>query len=126
MNGGDRRYLERVFATDGLVDIPLLALRGSVLGALATYFESPVKVFVPMFEHAQLFPGVTREIISPVESLGEECISLGGKALRTSRYRYHDKAVSYWVDQNNIVVKRVNSYKRDEFIVSIRDYAHRN
>lgn len=126
MNGAERRYCEREIAADSLVDIPLLVLRGSVLAALSTYYESPVKIFAPMFEHAQLFPGITRETISPVELLGDETISVGRKALKTRRYRYHDKALSYWVDQNNIVAKRVNSYRRDEFVVAISDYAQRN
>ena len=123
MNGGDRRYLEREMAADSLVDIPLLVLRGGVLAALSTCGESPASMFVPMFEHAHLFPGVNREIISPVEYVGDEQISVGAKGLRTRRYRYRDKAVSYWVDHNNIVVKRVNSYRRDEFVVLISDYA---
>lgn len=126
LNGEDRRYLEREIAADSLVDIPLLVFRGGALAALSAHGETRARVFVPMFEHAQLFPGVMREIISPVECLGDECISIGGKELSARRYRYRDKAVSYWVDQNNIVVKRVNSYKQEEFVVMISDYAQRS
>lgn len=123
MNGEGRRYLERDIGVDTLVDIPFLVLRGGVLAALSAKKTMPIKVFVPMFEQAQLFPGVTQEILPPVEFLGDEKINVGGKALSANRYRYRDKAVSYWVDKNGTVVKRVNSYKWDEFVVLISDYA---
>ena len=126
LNGDERRYLEQEAAEDTLVDIPLLVMRGDSLAALSADDDRMVKVFVPMFEHAQLFPGVTREIASPVEYVGEEQVTIGGKSLLTKRYRYRDKAVSYWVDHNNIVVKRVNSFKRDEFVVLISEYAQRH
>lgn len=123
INGEERSYLEREIAADALVDVPLLVMRGDNLAALSACDGTSVKVFVPMFENAQLFPGVSREVASQVEFVGEEQLPVGRKALWTKRYRYRDKAVSYWVDRNNIVVKRVNSYKRDEYVVSIGEYA---
>ena len=57
MNGALRSYLEREIAPEVLLDIPLLVMRGRTLFALSECRGKPVSVFVPMFEHAQLFPG---------------------------------------------------------------------
>ena len=125
LNNTERRYLEVEYRGDTLVDVPLLVVRGKSLEALSRAEDKELSVFVPMFEHAQLFPGATRLIRSQVEYVGEESLHVGGLERLTHRYRYLDKAASYWVDDCGIVVKRVNAYNRDEFVVLISDYAHR-
>ena len=45
-------------------------------------------------------------------------VHLGNREINASRYRYRDKAVSYWIDQHDLIVKRVNSYKQQEMTVA--------
>ena len=124
LNGAERRYLERELTIGALVDLPLLIARGAVLRALSAVGEgAAMPVFVPMFEHAQLFPGALRLVRSPVEFLGEAPLLVAGKGRVTRRFRYLDKALSYWVDKHGVVVKRINAFRTDEFLVTISDYA---
>lgn len=125
MNGAARSYLEREIAPDVLLDIPLLIMRGRTLSALSECRGKPVPVFVPMFEHARLFPGVTRIVASPVDCVGPDRLTLGKREIATRRFRYVDKAASYWVDERGIVIKRINAFKQHEFTVTISNYAHR-
>ncbi len=125
MNGAVRSYLEREMAPEVLLDIPLLVMRGRTLRALSECVGNPVSVFVPMFEHAQLFPGVTRIVESPVACLGSERLALGKREILTQRFRYVDKAASYWVDEQGIVIKRINAFKQHEFSVTVSNYARR-
>ena len=125
LNGAERSYLELEIPSDVLMDIPLLVMRGRTLRSLAESKGNPVTVFVPMFEHAQLFPGVTSAVDSPVECLGREGLAVGKGEIKTQRFRYLDKAASYWVDEHGIVIKRINAFKRQEFDVRIRNYARR-
>lgn len=125
MNGAARSYLEREIAPEVLLDIPLLVMRGRTLFALSECAGKPVSVFVPMFEHAQLFPGVTRIVQSPVACLGPDRLALGKREILTRRFRYVDKAASYWVDEQGIVIKRINAFKQHEFSVTVSNYARR-
>lgn len=125
MNGGARRYLERQIAPGALFDLPLLLTRGRTLPALASRQGQTVAIFVPMYEHAQLFPGVSSSVASPVEGLGSERLAIGKREIMTQRYRYVDKALSYWVDEYGIVIKRISAFKRREFSVSLKNYARR-
>ncbi|MDE2858997.1 MAG: hypothetical protein OXN94_14225 [Chloroflexota bacterium] len=125
MNGAARSYLEREIAPEVWLDIPLLIMRGRTLFTLSECRGKAVSVFVPMFEHAQLFPGVTRVVESPVELLGCERLVLGKREIATQRFRYVDKAASYWVDEQGIVIKRINAFKQHEFTVTVSNYAHR-
>ncbi len=125
LNGALRSYLEREIAPEVLLDIPLLIMRGRTLCALSEYKGKPVSVFVPMFEHAQLFPGVTRIVEAPVECLGSDRVALGKREIVTQRFRYVDKAASYWVDEQGIVIKRINAFKQHEFSVTVSNYARR-
>ncbi len=125
MNGAARAYLEREIAPATVLDMPFLIMRGRTLEALSGYKEKPATVFVPMFEHAQLFPGVSRVVASPVERLGCERIALGKRGIMARRFRYVDKAVSYWVDEQGIVIKRINAYKQHEFSARVSNYARR-
>lgn len=125
MNGAARSYLEREIAPEDLLDIPLLVMRGRTLLALSERVGKPVSVFVPMFEHAQLFPGVRRIVESPVACLGPDRLALGKREILTQRFRYVDKAASYWVDDQGIVIKRINAFKQHEFSVTVSNYARR-
>ncbi|MCY4021613.1 MAG: hypothetical protein OXG39_19595 [Chloroflexi bacterium] len=125
MNGAARSYLERELAPEVLIDIPLLVMRGRTLFALSECKGKPVSVFVPMFEHAQLFPGVSRVVESPVACLGPDRLALGKREIVTQRFRYVDKAASYWVDEQGIVIKRINAFKQQEFSVTVSNYARR-
>ena len=62
---------------------------------------------------------------SPVECLGREGLAVGKREIKTQRFRYLDKAASYWVDEHGIVIKRINAFKRQEFDVRIGNYARR-
>ena len=123
LNGTERAYMERQLPPKALIDIPLLIMRGEALMALSNQRQLEVAVFVPMYEHAQLFPGVSRMIESPVECLGEETVAVGKREMCAKRFRYRDQAASYWVDEHAVVLKRVNAYKQNEFVVRISDYA---
>lgn len=123
LNGDERKYIEVDLPAKALIDLPLLVFRGSTIKELAERSTGAIAVYVPMFEHAQLFPGVLRQVASPVERVGDDTIFLGKRAINASRYRYRDKAVSYWIDVHDLIVKRVNSYKQQEMTVAISNYA---
>ena len=123
MNGDERQYIEIDLPDDALIDLPLLVFRGSTVKTLAESSAGSIAVYVPMFEHAQLFPGVLRQVPSPVERVGDDTVRLGNRVIEARRFRYRDKAVSYWIDQHDIIVKRVNSFKQREMSVAISNYA---
>lgn len=125
MNEANREYLEINLPASTLIDIPLLVLRGRTIAAMACYGGKAVSVFVPMFEHAQLFPGVVRSVESQVEYVSDDLVSIGKLQIETRRYRYADRAASYWIDRRGVVIKRVNAFKQQEFAVLISNYAHR-
>ena len=126
MNGAERDYVELDVPQDALIDMPLLCLRGRSLVHLARREGQPTPMFVPMVEFASLFPGIVTHAVSPVEALGEELLTSGGRAYLASRYRYRDKAASYWVDEYGMIVKRISAFKQREFLVELRDYARRS
>lgn len=123
MNGEDRQYVEVSVPQNALIDIPLLVFRGRAVMRLAQLRQARMAVFVPMFEHAQLFPGVLQHNVSPVEYVGDDEVLVGKRLIPARRYRYIDKAVSYWIDRHGVIVKRVNSFKQQEMLVEISNYA---
>ena len=123
MNGGERDYTEVELPPDVLFDVPLLVFRGSAITRLAAQAEGALPIFVPMFENAQLFPGVLQSIASPVEYIADDLLLLGAREIPARRYRYVDKALSYWIDQHGMILKRVNSFKQQEIVVQISNYA---
>lgn len=123
LNGSARAYREIELPKFTLIDIPLLIFRGRTTFELARFGDKSVPMFVPMFDFAQLFPGVVQMSQAQVEYVTEEEVSVGKLSFETKRYRYPDKAMSYWVDENNVVIKRVNAYKQQEFVVQISNYA---
>ena len=126
LNGAERDYIEIDLPQGAIIDLPLLCLRGRSLLQFARRRGQPMPVFVPMFEHASLFPGVVTHVDSPVESLGEELITLANRAYLAARIRYLDRAASYWIDEHGIIIKRINAFKQREFVVTLRDYARRS
>jgi len=123
MNGDERRYSEVELPADALIDIPLLVFRGSTIKAMAERSAGSIPVYATTFEHGQLFPGVLQNVVSPVEYLGEDLLSLGTGVIAARRYRYRDRAASYWIDQHDLIVKRLNSFKQQEIAVEISNYA---
>ncbi len=123
MNGGARDYQEADLPPGCLIDLPLLALRGATVKRLAEQAGRALPVYVLMYEHAQLFPGLLRNIMSPVERAGEDVVLIGKRESPARRYRYIDKAASYWIDDHGLIVKRVNSFKQQEIVVEISNYA---
>ena len=123
LNGEERKYIEVDLPDVALIDLPLLVFRGSTIKALAERPTGLIAVFVPMFEHAQLFPGVLRQVASPVERVGDDTVFIGKRAIQASRFRYRDQAMSYWIDQHDLIIKRVNSFKQQEMTVAISNYA---
>lgn len=123
MNGDRRKYVEVELPRGALIDIPLLAFRGRCISKLAAGGQNRMPVYVPMFENAQLFPGVLQGVVSPVELVGADMVLLGRREIPARRYRYRDKAVSYWIDEHDIIVRRVSSYKQQEMVVEISNYA---
>ncbi len=123
MNGAERKYREIELPKFTLIDIPLLIFRGRTTFELARYGDKSVPMFVPMFDFAQLFPGVVQMSQSQVEHVNDETIAIGKLNFDTKRYRYPDKAMSYWVDDHHVVIKRINAFKQQEFVVQISNYA---
>ena len=81
-----------------------------------------MSIFVPMFEHAQLFPGTLQAANSPIDEDGEDELLLGKRPVAAKRYRYRDRAALYWVDKSGVVIKRANAYKQQEFVAQISNY----
>ena len=125
MNRAARDYVEMELPQDVLIDMPLLCLRGLSLMTLARREGLPTPLFVPMYEFASLFPGIVTEVVSPVEALGEDLLTSGNRAYLANRFRYRDKAASYWVDAHGTIIKRISAFKQREFVVELRDYARR-
>ena len=123
MNGDERKYVEVSLPRQALIDIPLLVFRGRAIMSLAQRGKDGIDVYVPMFEHAQLFPGVLRNAASTIEYVGEDEVLVGKRPIPTRRYRYIDKAASYWIDGHGLIIKRVNSFKQQEMLVEISNYA---
>ena len=125
LNGGDRQYREQDLPADVVIDLPLLSLRGESIMDLARRDGEAVPLFVPMFEHVQLFPGVLSQVTSAVAAMNDDEVSLGRRMIKARRYRYRDKAAAYWIDKHGVIIKRVNAFKQREFVVLLRDYARR-
>ena len=117
MNGDARKYTEVALPTGAIIDIPMLVFRGATIRGLAVRSSGDIFVYVPMFEHAQLCPGLLRQVVSPVERLGDDTVFLGKRAIAATCFRYRDKAVTYWIDQHDLIVKRLNSFKQQEIAV---------
>ena len=125
MNGAERDYREIELPKFTIIDIPFSIFRGPTTVELARYGDKPVPMFVPMFDFAQLFPGVVQIVESQVERVTEEEIGIGQRNIMSRRYRYPDKAISYWIDVNQVVIKKLNAFKQQEFVTQISNYAHR-
>ena len=123
LNGEARRYTEVGLPADCLVDVPLLALRGDTIRRLAGRAGAAIGVYALMFEHAQLFPGALRQVFSPVKYAGDDVVLIGAREIQADRFRYIDRAASYWIDQYGVIIKRVNSFKQREMVVEISNYA---
>lgn len=124
LNGASREYREIELPQFTLIDIPLLVFRGQTTFELARYGDKSIPMFVPMFDFAQLFPGVVQMSQMQVEYVTDEEMPIGRLSFDTKRYRYPDKAISYWLDKHHIVIKRVNAFKQQEFVVQISNYAN--
>lgn len=122
LNGGERQYVEIDLPSAARFDIPLLIFRGETIRAIAKQEAATQAIFVPMFEHAQLFPGTLQSVNAPVDEAGEDAIFLGERQISAKRYRYRDRAALYWVDGSGVVIKRVNAFKQQEFVVQISNY----
>ena len=123
LNGAERRYVEMALPPNTLIDVPLLVFRGRAIEKMASCAGAELSLFVPMFEHAQLFPGALQTVRSPVELVGEANLPLAARQIKTRRYRYRDRAAVYWIDNQGVVIKRVNVYKQHEMAVQISNYA---
>ena len=123
MNGAKREYLEIDLPASTLIDLPLLVFRGRTIAEMARRADQAISLFAPTFEHAQLFPGIARTVESQVEYAADDLVSIGKRQIETRRYRYVDRAASYWIDRHGTVIKRVNGFKQQEFVVLISDYA---
>ncbi|MYD08433.1 MAG: hypothetical protein F4X02_00185 [Chloroflexi bacterium] len=121
-NGAERQYSEVDLPADALIDIPLLIFRGETIRALASDAAKAQSIFVPMFEHAQLFPGRLQRTSESVAEDGDEVLRLGGRAVSATRFRYRDRAALYWIDEHGVIIKRVNAFRQQEFAVQISSY----
>ncbi len=124
INGAKRQHETLKVPRDAIFDIPLCAFRGNTTIRMQSH-DAEMVLFAPMFEYFQLFPGVITHGKSPVEFVTEEIVAMGQKAIPTRRYRYPDNAISYWIDEHDIMIKRVNAYKQQEFVAYLTNYAHR-
>ncbi len=122
MNGAERQYLEVDLPAATLIDMPLLIFRGATIRAIAKRAAEPLSIFVPMFEHAQLFPGTLQSTSAMIDADGDDVVFLGEREVSATRYRYRDRAALYWVDEHGVVIKRVNAFKQQEIVVQISNY----
>ncbi len=122
MNGAERQYREVDLPAATLIDIPLLIFRGETIRAISKRAAEPLSIFVPMFEHAQLFPGTLQSMNAPIDEDGDDILMLGARQVSVKRYRYRDRAALYWVDEHGVVIKRVNAFKQQEIVVQISNY----
>ena len=125
LNGGSRQYRELKLPQTALIDIPLLRFRGPAVKAMASE-TPPAYIFAPMFEHAQLFPGRMQPLNAQVDCAGEDVLLLGRRQVATRRYTYRNQALAYWIDRNDVVIKRVNAFRQQEFVAQIHNYAGQN
>ncbi len=123
LNGAEREYRELALPAETLIDVPLLIFRGRTIAALAEQGETPTWLFVPTFDYAQLLPGTLQQVASPVISAGSEALQLGMRTIETRRFRYQDRAAAYWLDENDIIIRRVNAFKGQEIVVQLSNYA---
>lgn len=123
MNGAERQYIEVDLPPGTLFDIPLLIFRGETIRAIAKNMAEQQSIFVPMFEHAQLFPGTLQNSSAPIAEDGDDVLILGKQRVSARRYRYRDRAALYWIDERGVVIKRVSAFKQQEFVVQISNYA---
>ena len=122
MNGAERQYSEVDLPAGALVDIPLLVFRGATIRALARNSDESPSIFVPMFEHAQLFPGRLQSNSAAIAEDGGDVLRLGGRAVSATRYRYRDRAAIYWIDEHGVIIKRVNAFRQQAIVVQISSY----
>lgn len=122
MNDGERQYLEVELPAGTLFDIPLLIFRGQLICAISANESAPRSIFVPMYEHAQLFPGTLQSMDALIAEDGDDVLLLGARQVSARRYRYRDRAALYWIDEHGVVIKRVNAFRRQEFVVQISNY----
>ena len=122
LNGAERQYVEVELPPGTLIDIPLLVFRGQVIRAIARQPAQPQPIFVPMFEHAQLFPGTLQSAHPLIDEDGDDVVFLGKRGVAAKRYRYRDRAALYWIDECGVVIKRVNAFRQQEFVVQISNY----
>ena len=123
LNGAERQHTEVKLLPDALIDIPLLIFRGATVESLAQLGEERRPLFALMFEHAQLFPGALKMIGAPADFAGEDTVVLGERQIPVRRYTYRNQARAYWIDRHGVVIKRVNAFNRQEFVVKISNYA---
>ena len=123
LNGADRQYIETELPPDVLIDIPMLVFRGRTIMALSRPGGFERQIYVPMYEHLQLFPGTLKRSDPSVDDAGEDIIALGRRNVSVRRYRYRHKAVAYWIDGHGVIIKRVNAFKQQEFVARISNYA---
>lgn len=122
LNGAERQYREVDLPAGALVDIPLLFFRGETIRALARNTAESQTIFVPMFEHAQLFPGRLQSTRASIVEDGDEVLLLGGRAVSATRYRYRGRAALYWIDEHGVIIKRVNAFRQQAIVVQISSY----
>lgn len=122
LNGGERQYIEVDLPAGALFDIPLLVFRGATICALAGESTQPQCIFAPMFEYARLFPGTLQNAAATIDEDGDDVLLLGARQVPARRYRYRDRAALYWIDEHGVVIKRVNAFKQQEFVVQISNY----
>jgi hypothetical protein len=122
LNGAERQYVEVELPAKTLFDIPLLIFRGETIRAIAENDAASQSIFVPMFEHAQLFPGTLQSMGAPIDADGDDVLLLGGRQISARRYRYRDRAALYWIDERGVIIKRVNAFRQQEFAAQISNY----
>ena len=83
MNGAERKYVEIELQDRALIDVPLLVFRGRTIATMARHGSAPLPMYVPMYEHAQLFPGTLQSVASPVEYVGDDVVLLGQREIPT-------------------------------------------
>ncbi len=122
LNGKARQYHELALPPDTCIDVPLLPFRGRAITALAARGNAPTWLFLPAFDYAQLLPGSLQQVVSPVSAAGTDILTLGKRALATRRFRYQDRAAAYWLDEHDTIIRRVNAFQQQEFVVQISNY----
>ena len=122
LNGVERQYTEVDLPAGTRIDIPLLAFRGKTIRVIAQRTMAPRFIFVPMYEHAQLFPGALQRANTPIDEDADDVVLLGQRQVAARRYRYRDRAALYWIDEHDVVIKRVNAFKQQEMVAQIGNY----